>query len=515
MDRIQLFRMKNAMLIANCISNLVGVCVVMVLVYWSPMFPSSPESLQLAKTVGRIFMPLAFMVPIAISLHYERPIRRYLNLRFRHESPPEGAGDEARRRLLNEPFFLIALDFGIWFAAALIYALVLWVWDGDMNRVQSTFFANLFTGLITITVAFFVFEFVMQRRVVPYFFPEGGLYALPQTLRVRIPTRLAAMLFACNLVPIIVILGSVYSASHLSRDPDTLLSQIQTSIVINGLIFMAVGVWVTFLVSSNLTKSLRDMIRVLGAVRNGQFDLRVRVTSNDEIGYAGDVINEMNRGLQERDFIKETFGKYVASEVRDEILAGRVPLDGEMKEVTVLFADLRNFTPMVEAYPPKEVVQIINRYFKEMAEAIRTHHGLVLQFIGDEIEAVFGAPLSRPDHPVMAVQAALDMQKRLRSVNESLQRRGYPPLAHGIGIHTGEVLAANIGSPDRLSYALVGDTVNLASRLQGLNKEFRTEIILSGKTRRHLDERFPLAPLPPTRVKGKSYAVEIFSLVES
>jgi adenylate cyclase len=276
-----------------------------------------------------------------------------------------------------------------------------------------------------------------------------------------------------------------------------------------------VGVWITFLVSSNLTRPLREIIRVLSLVRNGQFDVRVRVNSNDEIGYTGDVINEMNRGLMERDFIKETFGKYVASEVRDEILAGRIPLDGEMKEVTVLFADLRNFTPMVEAHPPKEVVRIINGYFKEMAEAIRTHHGLVLQFIGDEIEAVFGAPLSRPDHPVMAVQAALDMQGRLRSVNKTLQEQGYPPLAHGIGIHTGEVLAANIGSPDRLSYALVGDTVNLASRLQGLNKDFGTEIILSHTTRGHLDERFRPAPLPPTRVKGKSRPVEIFSLGES
>jgi adenylate cyclase len=360
-----------------------------------------------------------------------------------------------------------------------------------------------------------VFEAVLQRRLAPLFFPDGGLYVTPGTLRIRIPTRLTAMLLACNLVPFIAILGAVYTTSHLSRDPETLLSHIQSSMAVNSAIFVGVGMWVTFLVSSNLTKPLQDIIRVLGGVRNGQFDLRVKVTSNDEIGYAGDVINEMNRGLQERDFIKETFGKYVASEVRDEILAGRIPLDGEMKEVTVLFADLRNFTPLVEAHPPKEVVRIINGYFEEMAEAIRTHHGLVLQFIGDEIEAVFGAPLSRPDHPVMAVQAALDMQKRLRSVNERLRDRGYPPLAHGIGIHTGAVLAANIGSPDRLSYALVGDTVNLASRLQGLNKDFGTVIILSGATREHLGDRFHPVSLPPTRVKGKSHPVEIFSLQES
>ena len=510
MDRVQLFRLKNAMLIANFISNLVGVCVVMILVR-RPMFPSTPESHSVAHTVSSIFVPLAFLVPLVATLLYERPIRRYLEHRHLQEAPGPRMEAEARRVLLNEPFFLIALDFGLWSASAVIYAGIFWVWDGDMNRVQSTFFTNLYTGMITITVAFFVFEFVMQRRVVPYFFPQGGLYRIPGTFRIRISTRLAAMLLACNLVPFVAIMGSVYSTTHLSRDPDTLLTQIQSSMIVNAVIFMAVGLWVTVLVSSNFTRPLQEIIRVLGAVRNGRFDLRVRVNSNDEIGYAGDVINEMNLGLQERDFIKETFGKYVTSEVRDEILAGRVPLDGEVKQVTVLFADLRNFTPMVEAHPPKDVVRIINGYFKEMAEAIQAHHGLVLQFIGDEIEAVFGAPLFRPDHPVMAVEAGLEMQRRLRSLNGILKEQGYGPLSHGIGIHTGEVLAANIGSPERLSYALVGDTVNLASRLQGLNKELGTEIILSGTTRAHLGDRFPLLPLPPARVKGKSYSVEIFS----
>ena len=107
----------------------------------------------------------------------------------------------------------------------------------------------------------------------------------------------------------------------------------------------------------------------------------------------------------------------------------------------------------------------------------------------------------------------MEMRRRLGTVNRHLKEQGLDPLAHGIGIHTGEVLAANIGSPERLSYALVGDTVNLASRLQELNKVFGTEIILSGATRAHLGERFPLVALPPTLVKGKSHAVDIYSLL--
>ena len=120
-------------------------------------------------------------------------------------------------------------------------------------------------------------------------------------------------------------------------------------------------------------------------MREGRFDEKVRVASNDEIGYTGDVINEMSEGLRERDFIKDTFGKYVTQEIRDEILAGKISLDGELKEVTVLFADLRNFTPMVEKTPPQgRAARIINSYFKEMDEAIKQYHGLVLHYIGDD-----------------------------------------------------------------------------------------------------------------------------------
>ncbi len=136
------------------------------------------------------------------------------------------------------------------------------------------------------------------------------------------------------------------------------------------------------------------------------------------------------------------------------------------------------------------MVQTINSYFKEMEEAIRAHSGLVVQYIGDEIEAVFGAPLFREDHPELAVQAALEMSRRLHAVNRTLEERGQPPLSHGIGIHTGKVLAASIGSPNRLSYALVGDTVNTASRLQNLNKEFGTEIIISEATRKVLKGKY-------------------------
>ena len=211
--------------------------------------------------------------------------------------------------------------------------------------------------------------------------------------------------------------------------------------------------------------------------------------------------------------VKDLFGRYVSREVRDKILSGRIPLDGETREVTMLFADLRDFTPMVEAIPPKEMVKIMNLYFSEMAEAIREEKGLVLQYIGDEIEAVFGAPVPVPGHRSRAAKAAVGMRSWLKTVNRRLTREGYAPLKHGIGIHTGEVLAGNIGGGDRVIYSLVGDTVNLASRLQGLNKQFGTEIIVSGQTLAGMDKDIEVKQLPHTPIKGKTKKVDIFSVV--
>lgn len=206
------------------------------------------------------------------------------------------------------------------------------------------------------------------------------------------------------------------------------------------------------------------------------------------------------------------FGRYVTPEIRDKILDDRIPLNGEKIEATVLFADLRDFTRYVEETDPEEVIRSIRAYFTAMQRTIRRHQGLVIQYAGDEIEAAFGVPLPYEDHAAKAVQAALEMRRSLEELNNGRVKEGKMPFRHGIGIHTGELLAGNTGSEDQLSYALIGDTVNLAARLQDLNKGFGTDIILSATTRKHLDDSFELKELTTTEVKGKTRPVEIFTL---
>jgi adenylate cyclase len=499
------------MLIANLISNIIGVTVDFYFSRRSGVIASAVQS-GVYASLNRIFLPLSFAVPIALTLIYERPIRRYLDLRNAGLATSGTLTRDVHRRLLNEPFFLMGLNAVIWLSAALTYSLYSLDLGIDRKITLNILSRNLQVGAVSITVAFFVTEFFLQRRLAPYFFPSGGMTRVPGTLRIRIRTRLTALLAATNLIPLLIIAGGSLVATRTTGDAEQALSAFRHMILGNAVIFVGVGLWLTFLVSSNLTRPVRSITSALKRIQSGHFGERVKVTTNDELGYVGDVVNEMARGLEEREFIKETFGKYVSREVRDEVLSRKIPLDGEVREVTVLFADLRNFSPLVERTTPQQVVRIINRYFQEMETAIRAQGGFVLQFIGDEIEAVFGAPLHLDDHATRAMVAAMNMNLGLETVNRILADQGHPLLQHGIGIHSGNVVAANIGSPNRLSYALVGDTVNIASRLQDVNKLHDTSIIVSAATRQRLSRPFPLRPLPTTALKGKSKTVEICGL---
>lgn len=248
---------------------------------------------------------------------------------------------------------------------------------------------------------------------------------------------------------------------------------------------------------------LKDVVEAIG------FQVAVFMAVGLLLGW---MVDRQVRRRKECHDVNEAFGKYVSRQVRDEILNGRIPLDGELKHVTVLFADLRNFTGLVEHQDPRTVVRMMNRYFGEMTEAIRNHNGLVLQFVGDEIEAVFGAPIATAQHAQMALQAAIEMRIRLSKLNKSLIMEGLPPFKHGIGIHTGTVLAGNIGSPDRLSYAMVGSTVNLASRVQAVNKKLGTDILVTAQTHQVLDNHFNLIEEQPVKIKGFAEPVALFRL---
>jgi sigma-B regulation protein RsbU (phosphoserine phosphatase) len=319
MKKIKLIYLKNQMLVANSIANFIGVLLVNTLMLRiQETFAKEILETPIAYWAKALFSPFAFSFVTVMTLLYEKPIRHYLNALFRRTPLPQDLKLKARQRLLNEPFVLIALDLSMWLLAAIVWSTIHWAYDSGTLLVQDSLYGNLSTGLITVTIAFFLLEHLLQKRLAPYFFPGGGLSAIPKTLRIRIRTRLLALLFACNLIPLIstfLILKRILRSQH---EPTLALAKLQTAISINVLIFIGVGICLTLLVSRNLSIPFRDIIRTLHRIRSGRFDKRVQVFSNDEIGYTGDAINEMTKGLIEREKMQQSLN--LAKEVQQNLL---------------------------------------------------------------------------------------------------------------------------------------------------------------------------------------------------
>lgn len=303
---------------------------------------------------------------------------------------------------------------------------------------------------------------------------------------------------------------------HLAISQEAILRKIRAakiSILVLTVITTIVGILLSLALSTYFSRPINKLRESTVTIGQGDFNHRVTIERNDELGDLGSAFNRMAEGLAESKMIRETFGKYVTPEIRDEILSGRIPLDGERREATVLFADLRGFSSYVEENPPEEVIKSMKAYFTAMQKAIRRCDGLVLQYVGDEMEVVFGVPLRDEDHAEKAVTAALEMRRLLESLNNDRVNRGLMPFRHGIGIHTGVVLAGNTGSEDQLSYSLIGDTVILASRIQNLTKEFSYDILVSEETAKRLHGSFDLRKELPQMVRGHSKSIVVYRVV--
>jgi sigma-B regulation protein RsbU (phosphoserine phosphatase) len=316
-SKFKLFRLKNQMFIFNLLAIAIGVLSLFILSYRS-ISPPTPEIERLTFRIALIFEPLCFLFLLAATLLFERPIRRYLNLLYRQETICTQIAGKARQRLLNEPFFLIAIDLLLWLAAGAVYPISFYTYKAGEMIIGRAIFQNLLIGLATVTAAFFILEYVLQKKMVPYFFPDGGLYVTPKTFRIRIRTRLVALIFACNLIPFLALIAIVRGTYRVQVEASQLLELLRPALLTNAIFGISVGIGLTMLVSGNITRPVKEIIRVLKRVRDGDFDKQVQVTSNDEIGYAGDVINEMTDGLKERDKMRHSLE--LAKEVQQNFL---------------------------------------------------------------------------------------------------------------------------------------------------------------------------------------------------
>jgi adenylate cyclase len=208
-----------------------------------------------------------------------------------------------------------------------------------------------------------------------------------------------------------------------------------------------------------------------------------------------------------------TISRYMAKEFAERVLS----VDGAAPQVvcaTMLFSDIRRFTTIAETLTPQGTVDMLNEYFSEMADSVQQHNGVLDKYIGDAVMAVFGAVVASPADADNAAAAAIEMMNRLRALNQRRSSRGAQPLEIGIGLASGEIVAGPVGSPDRVNYTVIGDSVNLASRLEGANKQYGTSVLLSAATAERLIAPARLRRVDLLRVKGKDTPTEVFELLD-
>ena len=280
-----------------------------------------------------------------------------------------------------------------------------------------------------------------------------------------------------------------------------------------GLLCLAVILLLLRLGVEPVVSSIRKIAARAALVAQGQYGEPLPVASKDEIGQLTISFNEMVAGLKERDFISNTFGRYVDQGIARELLsrpeASR--MGGQKREVVILFSDIRGFTPLAETLSPEAVIHLINRHFARMIEVIQAHRGIIVDFLGDAILAFFD-PLDGPMNPVVrrAIGCALKLQEAVEA--ENLAAPGLPVLHLGIGLHAGEVVVGNIGSESRAKYGIIGAAVNLTHRLQGQAQG--GEVVVSEMVFHHCQETVAVKRTFETRLKGIAAPVRLY-VVES
>jgi adenylate cyclase len=291
------------------------------------------------------------------------------------------------------------------------------------------------------------------------------------------------------------------------------LRALQRRIVIIGTVGLLGALLIGVGLAGGIIAPLQGLVAGMREVLRGNLQYRSPIERHDELGFIAKSFNEMVDGLEERELIRDTFGRFVSHEVAEAVLTGRVPLQGERRDVSILFQDIRGFTSLSERLDPAVLLRLLNQFFTEVVAAVEAEGGVVKQFLGDGVMALFGAPQPYPDHAERAVRAALGIVSRLQGLNETLAEQGIGPLEIGVGIHSGAVVAGLIGPDNRIEYGVVGDAVNLASRVEALTREMQATILVSRDLCQQLGPSFTLGRTATMLVKGKSQPVEVVEVL--
>ena len=471
------------------IANLIGVAAVVAIVYL--VIPLPPQA---AKVQNLDLAVAAAYVAVAVPLGAVLGTRRLLPLRTWLEEERPARPDE-QRLMLIAPRWLFVVQMTLWLVAAVLFAALDAATSGRLAFAVGT--AVVIGGLMTGCCAYLLTERAM-RPTLARALAEGT----PPRVRVFGVASRAVLAWGLGsglpLLAVVTVgglsLGGAPAGSH----------QLEVAMVVLGGIGLGVGVLSVGLAARATATPLNDVRRALEKVETGSLDTRVAVYDGAQLGQLQTGFNMMVRGLAERERIRAALNTYVDPDVAERIIEEDVDLTGEEVDVSILFLDIRGFTPFAEAAPAAEVVAALNHLFEAAVPVIQRHGGRVDKFVGDGLMAVFGAPRRLPDHATAAVRAARELA--------ALSERNSAGLEFGIGVNSGPVLAGNLGGAGRLEFGVIGDVVNVAARVEAATRQTGDTVLLAEQTVEMAGCRNEVVERHGVTLKGKGEPVRVYAL---
>ncbi|UPT73580.1 MAG: HAMP domain-containing protein [Elusimicrobiota bacterium] len=455
-----------------------------------------PDVLISAEAGWLLAVTLGFWVAIWLWL---RPVSKFLS------DGRADLRDLAYRRFNGTYRFVAAL-----YAAEFLLGLLLLVVKPETAVDWRACFARqIGPGLIAtyykVYFAVLYLEPLFFTKAAARFHDEESLFAAKDGIAISLRARLFLMVLNLIVIPL-----AILAVSLRLPKPENAVSNNLIMIVF----ILAYAIGYSEMLYRGVAAPLTALIEKMKAVRAGDYTQRTIVLGGDEIGQLKAHFNEMVDGLAERERLKDTFGRYVSVEIAKRLMeSGRDRLGGESIEATILFSDIRDFTAMSERMTPQELVTFLNSYFSAVTLPISEHRGVINKFIGDAVMVIFCPQFGSLDHAKDGVEAALAMERALAEFNAG---RSGKPTRFGVGLHSGLLVAGNIGTEKRLEYTVIGDTVNTASRIESLNKDLDSTILLSDQTLARLPEgimkTLRLEKCEGVKMKGKNAAITVYKV---
>jgi class 3 adenylate cyclase len=463
------------------------------------------------------------LLDLAIFLPLDIAILRWRLAPAKAALVPEASAEQVRAgmvRLLDSPREVLLRVYGPHALAAstgitlLVWAANRWLELGVSTTAFPLYWA---LNLSVIPIAHVVYEFAaMERATQPLLreLAQRTKYDAALGHRFTLEGRMGVFFPLLAFAPIAVMLAAIFIRHGFHEQVDS--GELLRNLALLGAASAALFLFLMYVLGGQLKSQTTELIQALDRLGRGDLAARAELYTTSEFGQIAAHINDTAVALGERQKLRDLFGAYMSSEVAEALLAkGEAGDLTEKRYVAILFVDVRGFTAFSQHRTPEVVVGVLNQFFEAAVDAIAASGGTVNKYLGDGLLAIFGAPVALEQPGRAAVEAAIEMSQRLRALSQRLESTGVPALKIGIGIHAGEVVVGSIGSPrHKLEYTVIGDPVNVASRIEQLNKSLGTEILISEEVFRTLPDPWrgragePVSEL----VKGIDQPVKVYPL---